>query len=209
MRLDEAERILGLLRPYDAGAVSRAFRTAAKRLHPDRGGEEEEFKRAGEAKELLLRHLQELEKARVQASSAASSHPPPGRPAPGGWPWPPTGTGSRTRARPVEDLGDDPFGLGEVVGEKLSVLHLEIDGRTHPYPRGFRGWVTAGGRDRSHLVVTLEPPSPIRVVGAVEIVVVFDGDEVGDALFLGGKVVGRSLDADNMVTRFRVDAFGR
>lgn len=49
----EAYRRLDLERTADEGEVQRAYREKVKEVHPDRGGEEEEFRKVNEAYETL------------------------------------------------------------------------------------------------------------------------------------------------------------
>jgi hypothetical protein len=51
---DEAYRRLGLDPGADEREVKRAYRQKVKEVHPDRGGDEEEFKRVTEAYETLV-----------------------------------------------------------------------------------------------------------------------------------------------------------
>ena len=51
---DEAYRRLGLAPGADEREVKRAYRQKVKEVHPDRGGDEEEFKRVTEAYETLV-----------------------------------------------------------------------------------------------------------------------------------------------------------
>lgn len=50
---EEALTVLGLRGPADAAAVKRAYRRLARRLHPDAGGDAEEFHRVRTAYEVL------------------------------------------------------------------------------------------------------------------------------------------------------------
>ena len=53
MRQADAYRHLGLDRDADERAVRRAYRERVKEVHPDRGGDEEEFRKVTEAYETL------------------------------------------------------------------------------------------------------------------------------------------------------------
>lgn len=180
MMLKEAERILRISAPYTKEDIAKAFRLRSKDTHPDRpGGSERAFKQIGEAKELLLEAL-------------------------------------RDRQVNVSDDDDEPldgeadlYGFDEPdpVGRKLSVLHMEIDGRVHPGSTLFRSWVTMCGKRRDRMAFAFQPPSPIRVVERAEFVVVFDGDGVSDALHLSGPVIERSYGDDNLVILFCIDPF--
>lgn len=53
--IEEHERVLKIVPPYDRAAVVRAYRAAVQRTHPDRpGGSAVEFKRVMDAKEALF-----------------------------------------------------------------------------------------------------------------------------------------------------------
>jgi curved DNA-binding protein len=62
----DACNLLGLNGPVGGAALSAAFREAAKRAHPDQGGDEAAFRRVTEA----YRLLQTLDKARQAAGAA-------------------------------------------------------------------------------------------------------------------------------------------
>lgn len=53
MSPDEAYRRLGLERTADEAEVQRAYREKVKEVHPDRGGDEEAFRKVNEAYETL------------------------------------------------------------------------------------------------------------------------------------------------------------
>jgi curved DNA-binding protein len=69
--VDDPHRVLGIVSGADASAVRAAWRQAARRSHPDRGGDVAEFRRArlavsllrdaadrtGEARPTAVRHL--------------------------------------------------------------------------------------------------------------------------------------------------------
>ena len=181
MNVKEAERLLRVSAPYTKEGVAKAFRLRSKEAHPDRpGGSEKAFKRIGEAKELLLEFLRKQE----------------------------------TRLQDEDDDGplegeSDLYGFDEPdpVGRKMSVLHIEIDGRTHPASTLFRSWITMCGKRKDRMAFAFQPPSPVRVAERAEFVVVFDGDSVGDALHLSGPVIERSYGDDNLIILFCVDPF--
>ena len=66
MTSGDACNLLGLNGPVGGAALSAAFREAAKRAHPDQGGDEAAFRRVTEA----YRLLQALDTARQTASAA-------------------------------------------------------------------------------------------------------------------------------------------
>lgn len=57
MDSETARAVLGLNGDIDEPRVRAAFKTAAKRHHPDAGGDRDEFVRAKEARDCLLAHL--------------------------------------------------------------------------------------------------------------------------------------------------------
>ncbi|MEW6618889.1 MAG: J domain-containing protein [bacterium] len=52
--LDEARRILGLDEEVSLEEIKEAYHNKAKKLHPDKGGEEEQMKRLNQAYKLLI-----------------------------------------------------------------------------------------------------------------------------------------------------------
>lgn len=89
-----ARAVLGLPAAFDEAAVRKAFKAAAKRLHPDLGGDRAEFQRAEEARQCLLAHL-----ARRVPPSGSIHEPGP--------------TWKETRAGAVRDL----FDLGDAFAQ--------------------------------------------------------------------------------------------
>lgn len=84
MTAGQAHELLGLPSGADAETVSRAFRTAVKAAHPDRGGDPEKLRRIIEAH----RVLKSLAKAKVAFSPART--------------WPETPPAPKSRALPVQ-----------------------------------------------------------------------------------------------------------
>jgi hypothetical protein len=52
-----AAKFLGVSNPLTLDAIKRAYRTKAQSTHPDHGGDAAEFRRATEARNILLQHL--------------------------------------------------------------------------------------------------------------------------------------------------------
>ncbi len=71
MTSGDACNLLGLNGPVGGAALTAAFRDAAKRAHPDQGGDEDTFRRVTEA----YRLLQALDKARKTASACDALAP--------------------------------------------------------------------------------------------------------------------------------------
>lgn len=200
MTVGEAQVLLGLEDGYTAVDLVKAFRRKAVETHPDHGGDTDDFLLVKRAKELLGRVLEgeflrsddeEPEEEVVEEPPAEAEVEPA---------WADDG---------YIDGAEDQRDLGLLVGKKLSVLHIEVDGRAHPAPQHFRAWVELTGKDKDRLSIAFQPPAPMRFASSVACVLVFDGDELGDAVGLSGSVIGRSHDADSMVTMFCVDPFGR
>lgn len=72
MNHSEARKILGIDKDADSEAIKKAYRRLAMKHHPDKGGDEKEFKKINEANEVLQRPEQT---ARPQAGQWHGGHP--------------------------------------------------------------------------------------------------------------------------------------
>lgn len=186
MQVRRAEQILELRPPYTEMDVARAFRRLSKERHPDRPtGSHEAFKELSSAKDLLVELLSDDDKELRDLEEMLGAPP--------------------VDSDPVDsDLDDDSWmdTGSESIGRKLSVLHIQIDGRVHPAPQQFRACTCLAGKKKDILSVAFHPPSHIKAANSAEFVVLFDGDGLDEAIFLRGDVVERSYDSDSMISMF-------
>lgn len=187
MQVRRAEQILGLCPPYTEMDVAKAFRRLSKEKHPDRPtGSHEAFKELSSAKDLLVELLSDDDEELRDLEEMLGA----------------------TSVDPVDsvdpDLDDDSWmdSGSESIGRKLSVLHIQIDGRVHPAPQQFRACTCLAGKKKDILSVAFHPPSHIKAANSAEFVVLFDGDSLDEAIFLRGDVVERSYDSDSMISMF-------
>lgn len=177
MKVAEAERLLRISAPYTEQEVSKAFRLRSRETHPDRPG--------GSARSFnQICEAKELLLETIRDFECSNEDDP------------------------LEGESDlYGFEESDPIGRKVSVLHMEIDGRIHPAPSLFRSWVTMCGKKKDRVAFAFQPPSPVRFAERAEFVVVFDGDGISDAIHLQGPVVERSHGDDNLVILFCVDPF--
>lgn len=162
--------------------IAKAFRKLSKERHPDRPtGSHEAFKELSSAKDILVELLSE-DDAELRDLEEMLGTPPVD-----------------------SELDDDDSWMdsgSESIGRKLSVLHIQIDGRVHPAPQQFRACTCLAGKKKDILSVAFHPPSHIKAANSAEFVVLFDGDGLDEAIFLRGDVVERSYDSDSMISMF-------
>lgn len=193
----EAELVLGLSRPYDRDAVSRAYRQLSKIAHPDRPeGSEAAFRRIAEARDILFRSLS----SPPRSPSRPEAPPPPRRRDDvhdGAW---------RARQhRPYGTMDARSPGIG--TGERLEV-HLVILDRGEPLIDS-PSWGARFSVVGDSVLAILVPPDPIHGCTPMECTLVFcvpgDDEKIG----LRGPVTSVRRDREERIVAILADLLPR
>jgi hypothetical protein len=204
--LAQAEAELGVSQPYDQAAVSRAFRVASRRAHPDAGGDQSAFIRLTEARDLLLAHLSGKVPASPLPPTQAPTQAQQAQQADQGRRWwrerqhTPWNTRD-ARSRAWEARGQDwsqaqPEPLAQSTGvSTFGILVIDF-GPLRFDGAGWQGrFVQQGGR----VLAAIYPPVPI-IIGSEDVVCsIFFSADRQDALLLKGPIVERSYDKSGRV----------
>lgn len=183
-----AYEVLGVPRGADAQRIRRAWRAAARRTHPDAGGDARDFR-------AVTRAWEQLGDPEARRRYDLSLPPEPagttGRTASAGrsaaQAWPPAGVRERDRPAPGSVVYDPPPGQGEHDSSVLDLVRSSQRLHGAPRPRGIlpdEHRVVRQARTLDLLARTLPPVLP-----AVRILT---------GLHLGGRF-GRGLDVDHAV----------
>lgn len=93
-----------------------------------------------------------------------------------------------------------------IVGQRLRVSSLLLDGRPVPAPWRYSSWVAlTSGRRGGRLAVAFQPPSPLPSSSQVEASVSFEEDDPQDFFSVSGPVVERSYVDKGLVSLLLVE----